>query len=471
MTFSFLKRTSIGAAMLSGALVATMALHAPTPASAEDELTVALYPWVPRPEQFVDAVSAAWAEVQPDVELNIIMDGDVWDGGYHTPVQETFDVFVFDAMYFNDFYNQELLEPIDPSEVVNPDDFVAYARDGVMRDGNFMALPLLGCANILFYPTDDEALANATTLAQVNAALGQCTYTSEIPPDRRGIMVDMSGTTSTSTIYLDILYSQTGDYPPPLQLGVDGTALTAQRQLLRVASVLNAVAETDNPYQRAAWYNGGYGQSWMGYTESLSQLSADERNQIAFKPMPLGYGTEPPLFYADVAAVNTATVARGTRDLAVQLANVVTATDTVVASIGDGTYGQPQFLMAARNSAFAALADQDPIYIRLAALLETDPLMFVLDADVREWLNTVGHEVRTDVMAAPQCGCDFVTPTPITSNAAAPAICNPVCADHGGWNGQWTNQPPAPAPSVCGCNACAVDAVQTAVDPTPSPND
>ncbi len=453
-------------------LVGAAALTAPVPVSAQDSVTAALYPWVPRPQQFVSAVEAAWQAAHPTVELTVIMNGDVWDGGYHTEVQDDFDVFVFDAMYLQDYYQSGTLLPIPPGEVDDPDDFVDYARVGAMIDGSFAALPLLGCANILFYPQDDAALAAATTFDEVQAALGQCTYTSEVPPDRRGTMVDMSGTTSTATFYLDILHAQSGTYPPPLDPEVNPVALASQRDLLRVASYLNGTAETGVSYQRATWYNAGFGQSWIGFTESLSRLSAAARAEIAFKPMPLGDGTESPLFYADMVAVNAATADRGTEALAIRLANLIAATQTVVASIGvdGGAYDAPQFLLPARTSVFTALEGEDPLYGQLAALLDSEPLLFALGADVRDWLAATGGQIKTDVRANPQCGCDYVAPEPIPDNAGAAAICVPLCDQHGGWSGQWTNQPPAPAPSVCGCNACPAGLAATTVDPTPSIN-
>ena len=455
-----------------GAVLAATAVSAPTPAFAQDEVTAALYPWVPRLDQFAAAIRTAWEAAQPTVDLKLITDGSVWDGGYHTSVQDEFDVFVFDAMYLQDYYQSGNLTLLSHDQVANPEDFVDYAREGAMIEGDFAALPLLGCANILFYPQDDAALAAAATFAQVEAALGQCTYNSEIPPDRRGTMVDMSGTTSTATFYLDILHAQTGTYPPPLSPDIDAAALATQRDLLRIASYLNGVAETGIAYQRATWYNQGYGQSWIGFTESLSRLSDEARGEIAFKPMPLGDGTQPPLFYADMVAVNATTAGRGTEALAIELANVIAATDTVVNSIGTsgGAYANPQYLLPARTSAFEALAMEDPLYTRLVGLLDTNPVLFALGADVRGWIDDTGRTIKTGVRANPQCGCDFVTPEPIPNNAGAAAICIPVCEDHGGWSGQWTNQPPAPPPSVCGCNACPSGAAATFFDPTPSNN-
>ena len=73
------------------------------------------------------------------------------------------------------------------------------------------------------------------------------------------------------------------------------------------------------------------------------------RSRIGFKVMPLADAINTNLFYADLIGVNTSTASRGTRDLAVKLANVMAASDTVVASIGpDSANPYPQYLMATR---------------------------------------------------------------------------------------------------------------------------
>jgi thiamine pyridinylase len=147
-------------------------------------LTVALYPYVPRTAQFETSIRAAWALVQPNVQLNFINDLGVWDGGYNTDPPQQADIYVFDAMYFEDFRARGLLEAMDPAEIQNAGDFLGYARDAVVVNGKYYAVPQLGCANILFYNVNDAAIANATTLGQLQSTVNQCTYTSEIPPDR-----------------------------------------------------------------------------------------------------------------------------------------------------------------------------------------------------------------------------------------------------------------------------------------------
>src|SRR5688572_6000812 len=109
-------------------LALAFALAATSTASLAQSLTVALYPYVPNIGQFQSAITAAWQQVQPSVQLNFINDMNVWDGGYNTDPPAQADVFVFDAMFFEQFRAQNNLVAMAPNEVQNAADFLAYAR-------------------------------------------------------------------------------------------------------------------------------------------------------------------------------------------------------------------------------------------------------------------------------------------------------------------------------------------------------
>jgi thiamine pyridinylase len=420
-------------------------------------LTVALYPYVPRILQFETAITAAWSKVQPNVPLKFINDLSVWDGGYNTNPPAQADVFVFDAMYFEQFRAHDLVA-MNPNEIQNADDFLPYARGAVIVDGDYYAIPQLGCANILFYNTNDAPVANATTLGQLQDAMKQCTFTSEIPPDRRGLMLDMAGRTTNATLYLDIAHSVNGIYPLPQPVQPDATYIGDQKTILNISSFWNITSQNANAYVRGVWYSEGYGRAFMGFTETMSAMSTEALATIGFKVMPLSNtASNRPLFYVDAVGVNTTTRQRGTRDLAVQLANIIAATDTIVASFQAPNAGaNPQYLMSVRNSVFQQLGQRYPIYQRMYQLaLSSNPLAFKLDKNARTWIDSTAKTIRKEVRANYVCGCDEEAPRPIMDNADAQNVCPAVCTAHGGWNGQWTNQPPAVA-SVCGCNACPV---------------
>lgn len=462
--FSRYMRTLIGAA------AAVVLLHTPVLAQT---LTVALYPYVPRVAQFQTAITQAWQSVNPNVNLVFLPTSD-WDGGYSMNPPANADVYVFDAMYLALFNAQNNLIPFAPNEITDLGDFLPYAINGAQSGGNYLALPLLGCANILFYQKNDAALAAANTLSAVTQALNQCTYTSLIPPDRRGIMLDMAGGTTNATLYLDIDHAENGTYPlpQPAPNQLDQTAIGSMRTLMATASYYNAVDDTSDAYQRSAWYSQGYGRAVVGFTESMSEMSDATLANIAFKVMPLSDNpANPPLFYSDMIAVNSTTAARGTTALAKQLANVMAETNTVVASFsGTQANPSPQYLMPARTSVFAAMSSTYPIYGQMQQLTQTNPVLFALDANARTWVDSVKGAIKSETRANYQCGCDYPAGQPISSNAAAAAICNPACAPHGGWNGNWTNQPPVTG-SVCQCNTCPipVGVAADASEMTPAP--
>lgn len=420
-------------------------------------LTVALYPYVPRIDQFETAIRQAWQQVQPNVALNFIDDLNVWDGGYDKNPPAQADVYVFDAMYFEQFRANNFLLAMAPNEIENAADFLSYARDAVIVNGNYYAIPQLGCANILFYNVNDAPVANARTLSQLQGALNQCTYTSEIPPDRRGLMLDMAGRTTNATLYLDIAHSVNGIYPLPQPAQPNASYIADQKTMLDISSFWDITSENPNAYIRGVWYSEGYGRAFMGFTETMSNMTPAALSSIGFKVMPLSDTTSNrPLFYVDAVGVNTTTVQRGTRNLAVQLANLIASTDVLVASFQAQSNTNPQYLMSVRNSVFQQLGQRYPIYQRMYNLAQTsNPIAFKLDQNARSWVAATAGTIRSQVRANYICGCDEKATQPIFNNAQAQSICPATCSSHGGWNGQWTNQPPAQG-SVCGCNVCPV---------------
>ncbi len=427
----------------------------------ETHLTVALYPYVPRFEQFQTAIQTEWDKVQPGVTLNFLPSSE-WDGGYSDNPPANVDVYVFDGMFFDYFLSQKWLEAMQASEISNLNDFVGYAIEGVKVGEQYYALPQLGCANILFYEKNDGELAKATKLSEINSTLSQCTYTSEIPPDQRGLMLDMSGGTTNAALYLDTAHSITGQYPFPLpqdQSQINPAAMKNMRELLAMASYENGTTSVSQDYERGTWFSKGWGRALIGFTEHMSVMSPETRQNIGFKVMPLSDIDNAPLFYADVVGVNTTTNQRGTRTLAVQLANVIAASNTMIASIGpDNSNPYPQYLMATRPSVFQALWQTFPLYKEMYALITNDdPIMFKVDSESREWLASMKSTITSDARQNYACGCDQPAALPISDNTAATAICNTTCKNNGGWNGQWTNAYPAAQDgSVCGCNSCPV---------------
>lgn len=418
-------------------------------------LKVGLYPYVPRIEQFQTAITAQWKAIEPNVTLEFDTS---WDGGYESPPPADLDVFVFDAIMFENFRINGYLEAMKASEIKNLDDFVDYAIKGVESNGNYYAIPQLGCTNILFYKKDDTKIANAKSIEELKLELKTCTYTSQIPPDVRGLMLDLKGGTTNATFYLDIAHSANNVYPLPLPsaIEIDQTVIKSMKSLLVMASYENATQDPPKDYGRADWFSDNYGRALVGFTESMSAMSKTTRDNIRFKPMPLHDTDSVPMFYADVISVNAKT---NNRALAVKLANVMASAQTMIASIGaNDTNEFPQYLMATRPSVFDSIGKDFPIYNDMYSMLKnSNPIMFKLSSDSRQWLDNTKNLIRSEARSDYKCACDQVSTTLIVNNSVAKEICTNTCANNGGWNGQWTNQQPA-APmgkSVCGCNSCS----------------
>lgn len=419
-------------------------------------LTVALYPYVPRYDQFKTVIEQRWKAVEPNVPIVWVSKND-WDGGYENNPQSSFDVYVFDAMNLDYFRTNNWLVGLQPSEVDQFGDFLPYAANGVQSGGLVYGIPQLGCGSILFYEKTDTALANATTLNDVTSALGRCTYYSQSPAGKTGLMLDLSGGTTNATTYVESVHERLNQFPiplPPDPSKVDKDSIAAVQQTLAAASFLNAYYSGANDYQRAAWFNAGSGRAYVGFTESMSQLSAQRLTQVAFKPMPWSnnvQGNQSPLFYSDVIGIHPAAIGRGNRAYAVKLANLMASTDVMIASVGAYGGAGPQYLMPVRQSIFQKLSATDPTYQAMYTMVNgVTPILFNLGPNSKTWLSAMKSNLVNMIKADPACYTD-INAGPIPSNNAAQTICPQTCSRYNGWSGQWTTTVPG-VMSVCGCN-------------------
>lgn len=422
-------------------------------------LTLGLYPWVPRLEQFEESIQTAWQEIEPGVNLKILSSTE-WDGGYDLEPPENADVYVFDAIFLNYFRSQGWLLPLNSQEVEGVNDFLPYAINGVKSstENTYYAIPQLGCTNILFYWNTDTALKQASNLDDIYHTIGQCSYTSQEPPDRRGLMVDMAGGTTNACLYIDALASVKNKFPvpqPQKPQKVNQEAIANLRKLLKMSSYHNATQDTSDPYSRANWFSNGKGRAVVGFTESMSAMNSEALNNIDFKVMPLANQDSQALFYADVIGIHPKAVERGNRDLAVKLANLLASSDYMVNSIGADESGRPQYLMPTRYTVFNKLSQSYPNYQKMSDLVATaNPILFTLNTEARTWLKNMKGTIKQEIQDNYTCGCD-VDAGSIWSQKDAENKCPYICANNGGWNSQWATINPG-INSVCGCNTCPI---------------
>ncbi len=417
-------------------------------------LTVGLYPDVPRVEQFKAVIEAEWKKVEPNV--SIVWD-DSWGGGYEADPSSSLDVYVFDTLFLSYFNAQGFLHNLPKSQVENFDDFLDYAKAGVVNGDYVLGVPQLGCTTVLYYRTDDKPVAEAKTLADLMKALGTCTYYPEIPPARTGLMVDFSNESANAGYYIQSLECDENRWPvqlPYSEAEVDQTVVGFVKQVISMSSFKNALYSESDSYQRGKWFGENHGRAYIGYSESITKVPEEQYDGISVKVMPWANnsgGIAAPLFYSDVIGVHTATQSRGTTQLAVKLANLMASAEVLVKCLGPYDGKGPQYLIPARKSAFDILSASHPMYQKIRSMVEgTAPIMFDIGPDARNWFNTMQTQLTIDFKADPPCYTDVPAQGGfIPDNAAAQTICPGTCANYDGWNGQWTNRV---SPSVCGCN-------------------
>jgi thiamine pyridinylase len=413
-------------------------------------LKVALYPYVPRIAQFKSVISEKWKSLQPDVEITWIEE---WDGGYANDPQDDYDLFVFDATYLTYFKNQGWLMGLNQSQIDNFVDFLPFAINGMLKDNKFWAIPQLGCTEYLIYKKDDQPLLKAFIMSEVVAALGKCTYHGDVPPKATGLMMDFSGGTTNAIYYVKTLEEITDKFPVPLpedQSHINIDAINNLRTILATASLRNAWY-SGKSYQRGLWYGQNHGLAYVGFSESLTQIPADQLSNIAMKVMPWSdnpEGVKDPLFYCDVIGVNPKTSERGTTALAIKLANLMASTQVIVDCFKSTDSEGPQYLTPVRNSAMNQLASSYPVYATIKAVVQAsgNPILLDLGNEARTWIASMKDTIKQMVIDDLQCYCDKQAGPPM-DNQKAQKICPGVCGD-GNWNGQWTNKE---GYSVCGC--------------------
>ncbi|MFN3226377.1 MAG: thiamine pyridinylase [Hyphomicrobiales bacterium] len=437
-----------------------------------------LYPYVPDTTAFATAICSAWSASGRSEELYLIADENVWDGGYSSdPVytngsgtQAPIDVFVYDAMYLEYWKTQTVSVPA--ASISDPTDFVPYAQTALTEaNGDMFALPMLGCTNIMFYRQGDQRMEAVTTFSEFLSVNPAGVYISPVPFDDTGAMMNMSGKTTIGVDYMVRGYlTNNGQWPSMTTL--DPAIIQPMTALAETASFYNALTgaipphpNVEDQYVRAGYFSDGYGRTSIGFSESMSQMSDTTRSQLRLRAFPWSDDTNADtMFYADVVGVNSSSAYLGSSGAAFFLANLMTQQAVMQASIAPAG-GDLSYLFPARQSVLDTLAAQDPFYGQMSDVLSSATSVLVsMPTTDRDAFHSFGGTVEAAVEGAFNGSCDLESTAFPGSNAEAPAICTPLCANSGGWVGSWTNQsPPAwPGYSACGCQQC------TAQSPLPT---
>jgi len=376
--------------------------------------------YVPRRDQFRAAISAAWIERHPDVRLHFVD----YDCYADDPPAEL-DVFGFDCILMSYFISKGYLTPL-PS-LKSPDDFYPYALAAATADASqappYYGVPYLGCVNAMIYRAGDDAVAEARSLDELHAALGDATDGGPEPPPQSGLLIDLTGGTSDACLYLQTWEELQNSYPPdpllPSGDELDPAVLANLNQLEDMAGCSQAWYD-DPGTDRVTWFGGGAGRAFVTVTETMSAIPVQHVDDLRVRELPLTARRPYQPMFADVMAVNAA-IDPGKRDLAIELANLVGSADTMLASLRpDTSASNPQYLISARPSVLRSLAEEWPIYAQIRELIAThEPRAFRIDSRAREWLDATKQAIA-DTIRGEDCPGELATEQPHPAEAHLP---------------------------------------------------
>lgn len=412
-------------------------------------IAAGLYPYVPDTSAFADAICNAWTSAGHTEKLYLIADESVWDGGYGSdPVytnesgtEVPIDVFVYDAMYLN--YWEQHTTPIPASQISDPSDFVSYALDALAQpSGDMLALPMLGCTNIMFYLSGDTPMDGVATLPDFLSVNPAGVYISPVPYGRSGAMMNMAGKTTIGVNYMVKGYLDSGSWPSMSSL--DPTIIASIADLSETASYYNALTgaipplpDVEDQYIRAGYFSQGYGRTSIGFSESMSQMSDTTRSRLTLRAFPWSDQTGVAnMLYADVVGVNSNSgFLTGGGTLPFSLANLMTEAAVLQASIAPSPT-ELSYLFPARESVLGNLAAVDPLYAQMQTILNgTASELVAMPTTNRDTFHSFGGQVQQAVMGDFSGHCDLESPTYIYSNTQAQTVCPQVCSSSGGWVG------------------------------------
>lgn len=366
------------------------------------EITVAIYPWLPRPEQFKSVLAEKWKSVHSDIKLRFL-DFDC----YHQDPFDSLDVFVYDGIFLKYFSSKGYLLPLSKSQIDDWEGFLPFAQDAASLDGKYYGAPYTGCANILVYRKSDIGLDTMKRdgIDALLSVLGNAaTPNDTIPPVGKGMMMDLNSSSQIMSLYAMTEMTLTKQYStsPLLPDGdLDKNVISHLNTLCQITG--RAQSQYADPGgQRSKWFGQGYGRCFVGYTEDLCYLPGAATTDVKFRLLPVADSYLPTTeeFYVDLASVNTK-VRKDKIPLALELLNMMTSAEVMYKSmIADNANDNPQFIMPVRGKVLADLVNVHPLYSNMAAIvLRWQPKPLLLDKDCKSWLSKNKAKLKASILS------------------------------------------------------------------------
>ncbi|MDE7266343.1 MAG: thiamine pyridinylase [Lachnospiraceae bacterium] len=350
-------------------------------------LSVALFPYVPDVEYFEKVITDTWKRdaSHDNVNLEFITD---WDCYSSAEVPDEYDIVVLDAIYLREYAEKGELLAVNETDIKDYEDILPFVREGLKVDGTTYGIPEMICANLFFYRSEDTDVAQAGNVDKLYEVMGSYEYTQAEPEKGKGLIIDMSSGTGNICLYLDAITDEKAVYSDFAQMpgleNIDEGAVQSLNELILMAGETGAYYETSGSYDRAGWFGNGSGRAYIGYSESMAQMGV--LDDVKVSTLSLADREDIPLFYVDVAAVNSnLSKDEEKKGYALELLNIIAGSDTMTQTIKRDN--NCQFILPARSSCYLALKEDFPIYKQLEAIAQnSNNHVFRMGADAHEYI-------------------------------------------------------------------------------------
>ena len=329
------------------------------PEEAKQEISVAIYPFVPDIGLFQSVLTEQWQEIEPDVEL-VFADWNCYD--YET-CPDNIDVIMYDALCTTYLAQEHFIQPISVDDVFEADKILPFALEGAMVNGELYGIPFLVCSYFLIHRADDEALAAVDNFSELYSVVMEreedkrllINYDMDYPYHYLDALTDFRGEYTT--------YEELPDTKSPMQKPMD--------QLRKIKAMQTAEPNLPEDMPRDTFYRSklfcdGHASCYYGYSEDLSFMG-DLVDDLEIRTISFSEKENIQLFFADIVSMGAHVTDPEKKELCKKLMALI-GSKAFQQELCFGT-GTAQYMLPARFQIYEKAAQQYPMYARLYELV------------------------------------------------------------------------------------------------------
>eukprot|EP00830_Metopus_es_P013506 TRINITY_DN3300_c0_g1_i1.p1 TRINITY_DN3300_c0_g1~~TRINITY_DN3300_c0_g1_i1.p1 ORF type:complete len:379 (-),score=74.16 TRINITY_DN3300_c0_g1_i1:10-1146(-) len=346
-------------------------------------LKLARLPGIPMFEEYKLLLEKRWKEICPDVALSYV----AWDGGWTCDNTDDFDIFVFDAQNVNYFKAKGALNPINKSELIEPDNYHKYMLDCIDDHSSTLpCVPMFSCGYFLFYYKDDKEVDEANTLKDLLA----------IFENQKGgvLLADLPVRWLTVIEYLQMLNQEKKG-----KLDTEIDMATYERFKRYFLSLRLCATKVWDIGTAACIFVKGEGRAYVGFSDTMLEIPPSMREKITFKLLPRSYSAPDvnPYMFADYVGINPLVIKKGLYAQAVKLVNLISSNEFMLEYLAGSIHHEPLLVIPARKTTLRTLASTSEIYARHEKIINSyNPTAFALGGDAKKFALEIEEKMYKD---------------------------------------------------------------------------